>query len=166
MAEQKEIYPYKECEQYVNLLQENITRMASNSANCKNWLVAIIAGALAVTFAKGDADLYPKIITLLKWITGLFFFLDCLYLGMERSFIKAEKEFVKLCKKPNRNIEDIKKMLMTFSSSINIDENTPNDCQIKARKLGKQLKGALCAIISWSTTPFYGVILYVLFTLD
>ena len=69
MAEQKEIYPFKECEQYVELLQRNIDRMANNSANCKNWLIAIIAGALTVTFAKSDPDLYPKIITLLKWVT-------------------------------------------------------------------------------------------------
>ena len=41
------IYLFKESEQYVNLLQENLNRMAGNSANCKNWLMGIIGGSLA-----------------------------------------------------------------------------------------------------------------------
>lgn len=162
----KEIYPYKECEQYVELLQRNIDRMANNSANSKNWLVAIIAGALTVTFAKSDPELYPKIITLLKWITGMFFFLDCLYLGIERDFIKAEKAFIKASKANNPNEEDIKKYWMSFSKTIDITNKTPDECCIKFRQIWKQIKGAFCALFSLSTTPFYGVILYVLFSLD
>ena len=135
MAEQKEIYPFKECEQYVELLQRNIDRMANNSANCKNWLIAIIAGALTVTFAKSDPDLYPKIITLLKWVTGIFFFLDCLYLGIERDFIKAEKAFIKACKASYPNIDDIKKYWMSFSKTIDITDKTPDKCCIKFKQI-------------------------------
>ena len=50
-------YPFQEAEQYVNLLQENISRMANNSASCKNWLVGIIGGAIAVVFAKDKEEL-------------------------------------------------------------------------------------------------------------
>ena len=63
MAEQKTLFPFKEAEQYIALLQENITRMATSSANCKNWLVAIIAGVLAVAFAKENASYLPHILT-------------------------------------------------------------------------------------------------------
>ena len=157
----KTIYPYKECEQYVNLLQENITRMANNSANCKNWLSAIIAGVFTVVFTK-DANYIPELLTIIKIITLLFYFLDCLYLGLERNFIAAEKEFIKLCRANNPNTDDIKKMLMSFSKTINIEELTPNVCSEKARHLWKQLKQTFRAMFSWSTTPFYGTLLLVL----
>lgn len=163
---QQVIYPFEECELYVDLLQRNIDRMANNSANCKNWLIAIIAGALTVTFAKSDPELYPKIITLLKWVTGIFFFLDCLYLGIERDMIKAEKAFIKACKANNPNDDDIKKYWMSFSKTIDIINKTPNECCIKFKQIWKQLKGAFCALFSLSTTPFYSVILYVLFQFD
>ncbi len=160
------LFQYRESEQYINLLQENITRMANNSANCKNWLVAIIAGSLAISFSNDSTNLVSQVLYFLKWITGLFFFLDCLYLGIERDFIKMEKVFVNLCKSQKSNIEDVKKMLMSFSATINIEEKVTDGCQIKLRKLMKQLKGALCAMFSWSTTPFYGIIFYVLYKIS
>lgn len=162
----KTIYPYKECEQYVNLLQENITRMANNSANCKNWLVAIIAGVLAVVFTKDGGDYLEEILCLLKWITGLFFFLDCLYLGIERDFIKAERVFIRRCKAKNIDEDDLKLLLLSFSDSIEKLEESPDVCSNKMRKLWKQLKNAFFAMFSWSTTPFYGTMLVVLCYLD
>lgn len=159
----KEIYPFKEAEQYVNLLQENITRMANNSANCKNWLVAIIVGALAITDTNNSLISLPNMLFMLKWIAGIFFFLDCLYLGIERDFVNAEKAFVKACKANNPNEDDIKKYLMSFSKTIDIENKTSDECCIRFRQLRKQLKGAFCALFSWSTTPFYVTILGVLF---
>lgn len=164
----EEIYPYKEGEQYVNLLQENITRMSNNSANCKNLLVAIIAGALAVTYTKESAISISSMLLLLKWVTGIFFFLDCLYLGIEREMIKAEKAFIKACKAktPNNNNDDAKKYLMSFSKTIDIENKTPDECCIKIRQLKTQLMGAFCALFSWSTTPFYVVIFIALSQLN
>ena len=159
----KELYPFKEAEQYVNLLQENITRMANNSANCKNWLVAIIVGALAITDTINSFISLPNMLYMLKCITGVFFFLDCLYLGMERDFITVEKSFIKACKANNPNVDDIKMYWMSFSKTISIDDKTPDECCIKFRQLWKQLKGAFCALFSWSTTPFYVTIFGVLF---
>ena len=34
--------------QYLQMMQENITRMAGNSANAKTWLVTIVTGLVAV----------------------------------------------------------------------------------------------------------------------
>ena len=76
---------------YISLLQENINRMASNSASCKTWLVTILAALLAV-----QASL-PELRGLV-WIaiipTILFYFLDSYYLGLERRFVRLEERFV------------------------------------------------------------------------
>lgn len=34
--------------QYLQMMQENITRMAGNSANAKTWLVTIVTGFFAI----------------------------------------------------------------------------------------------------------------------
>lgn len=157
----KELFPFKEAEQYVNLLQENITRMASNSANCKNWLVGIIGGALAIVFAS-DATTCQicMMLTVLKVFTVLLFLLDCFYLGLERRFKDAEKLFIKKCKENNEN--DVKILLMSFSKSLVIDEKSPDGCKIQFKKVGLQIKDTFCAMFSLSTTPFYIVIYFVL----
>ena len=144
------IYPFKEAEQYVSLLQENITRMANNSANCKNWLVAVIAGALAISFSKDNVDYAPYVIVLLMCLTLVFYFLDCLYLGLERRMIEAEKAFVNACRANDGSAENL---FMTFKVQGQApDKSTKHD----------QFVDALHATRSWSTSPFYGVILIVL----
>lgn len=143
----------------MNLLQENITRMANNSANCKNWLVAIIAGALAVSFVKENALYLPRILTLLISVTWLFYFLDCFYLGIERRMKDAEKAFVKACQVEKGEPE---KLFMTFSDKVPEDEEV-NKIVKWATSRWKQLWGAICALDSLSTTPFYATILIVLY---
>lgn len=162
MTEQQEIFPFKEGEQYVNLLQENITRMATNSANCKNWLIGIVGGALAIVFANdASSGQIHMILCVLKVFTILLFLLDCFYLGVERRFKKAERLFVKKCKENNES--DAKILLMSFSKSLVIEEKSPNDsCIIQLKNIKQQVKDTLCAMVSLSTTPFYGVILIVL----
>lgn len=44
--------------QYISLLQENINRMASNSANCKTWLVTILAALLAIQISLQELRVY------------------------------------------------------------------------------------------------------------
>ena len=78
---------------HINMLQGIINRMAANSANCKTWAIAILSALLALY-----AD--DKIGNNNFWIcyipTGLFFFLDCYYLGLERKFRKKQNQFVKI----------------------------------------------------------------------
>ena len=85
------IFSEEDDRNYISLLQENINRMASNSANCKTWLITILAALLAV-----QASL-PELRGLV-WIalipTVLFYFLDSYYLGLERRFIKIEERFI------------------------------------------------------------------------
>lgn len=158
MAE-KTIYPFKEAEQYITLLQENITRMANNSANCKNWLVAIIAGTLAVSFVNENAIYLPRILTLLISVTWLFYFLDCFYLGIERRMKDAEKAFVKACQVEKGEPE---KLFMTFSDKV-LEDKKVNKIVKWAKGRWEQFWGAICALDSLSTTPFYATILIVLY---
>lgn len=155
------IYPYEECEQYVNLLQENITRMASNSANCKNWLMGIIGGTLAVSFAEKGTDYLPYMLTLLICATAIFFFLDCFYLGIEREMKDAEKEFIEACKNYNAadgDNEKPKKLFMTFTNKEPSGEKRNGFKKWFYKRMG-QLWNAIKALDSWSTTPFYLTIL-------
>lgn len=157
MAEQNALFPFKEAEQYITLLQENITRMASNSANCKNWLVAIIAGALAVAFAKENASYLQHVFIFLIAVTWLFYFLDCLYLGLERRMKDAEKAFVRACQEG----DEPEKLFMTFRETVPEDKGEARIVKW-VKKRWEQLLGAICALDSWSTTPVYLSILIML----
>lgn len=76
---------------YLNILQAIISRMATNSANCKTWCVTLVSAILVIIADKGKADYI--------WITFipvfLFFFLDAYYLGLERDFRSLYNTFLK-----------------------------------------------------------------------
>lgn len=76
---------------YISLLQDNINRMASNSSNCKTWMITIVCAMFALQFAKEGLKLYLWI-TLIPTI--LFCFLDAYYLGQEKRFRDVESDFV------------------------------------------------------------------------
>lgn len=76
---------------YLNILQGIITRMATNSANCKTWCVSLVSAILVVIADKNKPNY--------AWIAlipiVLFFLLDSYYLGQERSFREIYNNFVK-----------------------------------------------------------------------
>ena len=80
---------------YISLLQENITRMASNSTNCKTWLITIVCALFAIQLANEQLKSY-------LWIafipTILFCILDAYYLGQEKRFRNLENAFIKRIK--------------------------------------------------------------------
>jgi len=80
---------------YISLLQENINRMAGNSANCKGWLLTLVS---AITALQLTADDLRGILWIAPVLIVLFYYLDSYYLGLERKFIKIEGEFVKKAK--------------------------------------------------------------------
>ena len=119
---------------YISLLQENINRMASNSANCKTWLVTLFA---AITALQLTADDLRNILWITPGLIILFYCLDSYYLSLERKFIALEKDFVAQAKATKDdvlnegiysfNIRSVKDKRATFWSSL----------------------------VSWSTFPFY-----------
>jgi hypothetical protein len=76
---------------YLNILHGIITRIATNSANCKTWCVSLVSAILVVIADKNKPNY--------AWITlipiVLFFLLDSYYLGKERSFREIYNSFVK-----------------------------------------------------------------------
>lgn len=77
--------------QYLQMMQDNITRMASNSSNCKSWLVTIVAAFLAISC--GIAALNGWIL-LAVLPTIAFWYLDVFYLHLERKMRNRELDFI------------------------------------------------------------------------
>lgn len=76
---------------YLNILQNIVSRMASNSANCKTWCLTLVSGILVVIADKAKPNYgWLALIPVL-----LFFFLDAYYLGQERAFRATYNDFVR-----------------------------------------------------------------------
>jgi hypothetical protein len=75
---------------YLGILQNIISRMASNSSNCKTWCISLASAILVVIADKKTPDYV--------WIAFipvvLFFLLDAYYLGQERAFRDVYNDFV------------------------------------------------------------------------
>ena len=142
------------CQHYISLLQDNINRMATNSSNCKAWLITLIAAIFAISASEGDIVTY---IWMAYIPTFLFFFLDCFYLGVERRLRRIEKRFVAIVTNDEEALEnecqphDIDKAIYQFS--------LPKGHKDKHNQLWQ----TILAIMSWSTTPFYGCILAIIY---
>jgi hypothetical protein len=76
---------------HLNLLQAIITRMATNSSNCKNWCITLVSALLVFIADKGKTNFIS--IALIPIL--LFCFLDAYYLGQERAFRESYNTFVK-----------------------------------------------------------------------
>lgn len=84
-------YTSEEDRHYISLLQENIQRMSSNSANCKIWILGINSALIAIVSQN------IELINLL-WFSVLFDILFCCldayYLSIEKKFRKIESDYV------------------------------------------------------------------------
>lgn len=129
---------------YINYLESIINRMASNSANCKNWLLAIIAGCMAMQPSIQSAVdkiwlAYPLVI--------LFCFLDSYYLGCEKYFRNMMTDFVK---KVRNNDSQYREKLYKFENRTIIDD----------------IKSVVAGFFSIATWPFYGTIIIIVVLID
>ena len=67
--------------QYLMMMQENITRMAKNSANCKTWMTTIVTAFFALGCRIEELNGWM----LFSFIpVFIFWYLDTFYLQMER----------------------------------------------------------------------------------
>ena len=129
---------------FISYLEGIINRMASNSANCKNWLLAIIAGCMAMQPSTQAATekiwlAYPLVI--------LFCVLDSYYLGCEKYFRDTMGKFVNEVRKgDNQYIESLYKF----------EERTVSD----------DFNAVLAGFSSIATWPFYGVIIAIVVLID
>ena len=119
---------------YISLLQENINRMASNSANCKTWLLTLVAAIMALQLTSYELR---SILWVAIGLIALFYYLDSFYLGLERKFIAVEKEFVRAVKEKGS------------------DEQTPGIYSFNIKDVKDKYATTCCAMKSVSTLPFY-----------
>lgn len=93
---------------YLEMMQGNIERMASNSANCKTWLVTITAGFMAISCSFAELNWW-LLLTLLP--TTMFWYLDGFYLSLERGMRNRQRDFLN---KQNTVGETSKQLLYNF----------------------------------------------------
>lgn len=139
MCEQN-IYPEtpfsrSEVQGFISQLDSIINRMANNSANAKNWLMTLVAAAIAIQWTQNQLQ---NVLWLLV-PTGLFMLTDMYYMGMERHFKDIQKEFIKTVRTGN----DIK------DAVYNIPKTTK--CE--------QVCNTFRSIDSLSIWPFYLIVI-------
>ena len=130
-----------EVQSYITLLDGIINRMANNSANAKNWLMTILAAAIAIQWGK---DQLANVIWLLV-PTVLFALTDMYYLGMERFFKDKEEEFIEKA----RAGENVDNLVYVFPKTTK--------CQ--------QVCNTIRAIDSLSIWPFYLIVIASIFVI-
>ena len=139
---QKVTFERSDVQGFINLLDSIINRMASNSANAKNWLMTIIAAATAIQW---NQDSLHRILWLLV-PTFLFFLTDLYYLGMERRFKRIQKDFIDTV----RNGDGINDMVYNISSTTKCE----------------QLCNMFNACDSLSILPFYLIVIIVIIAIS
>ena len=125
---------------YLSMLQGIINRMAGNSASCKTWTVTLVT-ALLVLVVEKDIRLPNPYLCLLPIV--LLFLLDCYYLGLERITIGIQTDFL------SRLSEDSE---MYIKQLYDVSK-------LRSKKL--QICETIGAIFSFSTIPFYGLVVVI-----
>lgn len=75
---------------HLNIIQNTIQRMATNSSQCKTWCITIVSAILVMVANNGK----PESVWIATLPTFLFFVLDVYYLGLEKGFVKSYNEFI------------------------------------------------------------------------
>lgn len=140
MNEQLDVLSSPAVQAHIAMLQGIINRMAGNSANCKNWTITLVAAMLVLLV---DKNMHLPNAWLCLIPVGLFYLLDCYYLGLERMTIDIQKNFLKKISENEGYINQIYKV-----------EALGDQCV--------QLCNTLKAMLSLSTTPFYLIVALVI----
>lgn len=141
--------------QYLQMMQDNITRMATNSANAKTWLVTIVAAFLAIGCNIKDFD-YWLLLAIAP--IAVFWYLDAYYLNIERGLRNREQRFINIVKGLTLSDED--------TSTIKTREAALFDFRTLTKdKKNKELcyvKTGLCGLFfNSSVWPVYATMLII-----
>lgn len=123
---------------YLQFLQNNISRMNSNSTQVKSWCMAIVAALLAI-FAETKNCLF-LLICFIPVI--LFCILDAQYLQQEHKFVGMYNDYIER------------------------KENRPDVYAMPMKSYAKGLKGFFKALFSWSVFPIYGFLVVIITVLN
>ncbi len=144
--QQKEIYEVTDVRQYLQMLQDTINRMASNSSNCKNWTLTIVTALIALCAASVELNEYLLIAVI---PICMFWALDFYYLLLENKFRKHEKEFITRYHNGDNTWKDL-----IYRFDISIPKGN-NSCSIKKHCLKSK-----------SIVMFYPIILFLVLLLS
>lgn len=134
---------------HVEMMQTIISRMAGNSAKCKEWCFALI-GALIAYILGSDSNIAFEY-SLLYWLAGLFCILDAFYLGLERTHKENLKLFLE-------KIND--------GESIATDIFFPRGAEIPqdfSQKITHQILNTFKGLTSLSIIIPYGLLFLIIF---
>lgn len=129
---------------FISYLEGIINRMASNSANCKNWLLAIIAGCMAM---QPTMQAVVDKIWLAYPLVALFCILDSYYLGCEKYYRQIVSDFVKEVRKDDER----------YVSHL---------YKFKERSVCDDVDAVLSGLTSIATWPFYGTIFVIAYLIS
>lgn len=134
--------------QYLEMMQGNIERMATNSANCKTWMVTIVAAVMAL---QCSVDALNGWILLGIFPVVLFWYLDVFYLHLERGMRNRETVFLNMLR--SGRMEGYEEALFNFKPLM-IGEKELTDEQ-----KGQGLVATDDRCFTESVKPFYGLTL-------
>ena len=137
-------FEHSDVQHFISYLESIINRMASNSASCKNWLLAIIAGCMAMQPSMQNV---VEKIWLAYPIVGLFCFLDSYYLGCEKYFRDMMGDFVNKVRQ-------------------NDDQYVPYLYKFEKRSICDDIESVFRGLFSIATWPFYGTIVVLIVLVD
>lgn len=123
---------------YLQFIQNNISRMNTNSSQVKGWCIAIVAALLAIYADKNN----PLFIWFCLFPIIMFCVLDTFYLQQEHKFRRIYEDYV-----------DGK-------------ENKPQVYTMPMKVYEKGLLGFLKALKSWSVCPFYILMIVSIFVIQ
>lgn len=119
---------------FIGLLHDTINRMANNSANCKNWFMAVVAAIIAYVANNPES---ADVLWVLLFIDLLFYGLDSYYLQLEKNFRDIECNFVQAVK--DDSTED-GTMVDTLLYNFNYNNIVKNGGTKKEKNICKALK--------------------------
>ena len=129
---------------FISYLEGIINRLASNSANCKNWLLAIFAACMAM---QPSIQATTEKIWLAYPLVFLFCLLDSYYLGCEKYFRDMMSDFVKEVRRDgNQYIKSLYKF--------------------EKRTVSDDFNAVLVGLSSIATWSFYAVIFAIVVMID
>lgn len=123
--------------QYLQMLQDIINRMASNSSNCKAWAITLFTAMAALMIG---VEVMRQWIWIILFPIVLFYYLDAYYLGLENDFRNLESSFIKKLRAP----EDCTSYVYDF-----------NYTHADGYKKGENLKKGLTSSATW---PLYSIL--------
>lgn len=132
--------------QHLQMQQDIINRMATNSSNCKNWLITIIAALTALQITRDEITSYGWLIPIL---CVMFWYLDSFYLGLEKVHRDKEKIFV----------EKVKKLKLDEEIEASEIPDIYNFSTVGEGEKTHNVSNAFRAMWNSSTTPFYVIMI-------